>query len=82
MELSHQVRGGEQKYFIYVILHSKDARNKRIFEMWLACHTQEEIAEKENLSEEAVRKIISQQTAELPKVGKTYAEHLIDFDYV
>lgn len=35
---------------------------------------------KADLSEEAVRKIISQQTADLPKVGKPYAEHLVDFD--
>lgn len=58
---------------------SKDARNKRIFESWLSCHTDAEIASDVDLSEEGVRKI-TQQSAELPEVGKSSAAHLIDFE--
>jgi len=57
---------------------SKDARNKRIFELWLACYTDAEIAAQTDLSEEGVRKI-TQQMADLPEVGKTAAAHLTDF---
>ena len=49
-------------------------------DVWLACHTQQEIAEAESLSEEGVRKVISQQTADLPKMGKAAAEHATDFE--
>jgi len=58
---------------------SKDARNKRIFDMWLACHTDADIAGAVDLSEEGVRKI-TQQMAELPEVGKPPASHLSDFE--
>ncbi len=58
---------------------SKDARNKRIFDMWLSCHTDADIAGAVDLSEEGVRKI-TQQMAELPEVGKPPASHLSDFE--
>ncbi len=58
---------------------SKEARNKRIFDMWMACHTQEDIAEKENVTHQAVDKIL-QQMEELPEVAKPIANHLVDFE--
>lgn len=58
---------------------SKESRNKRIFEMWLACHTDAEIASAVDLSEEGVRKL-TQQMADLPDVGKSAAAHQVDFD--
>jgi len=61
---------------------AKDARNRRIFELWLACHTQQEIAEAVGLTEEGVR-LVTQETASLPKLGKSdkaAAEHATGFD--
>ncbi|MDP2652477.1 MAG: ParB/RepB/Spo0J family partition protein [Candidatus Omnitrophota bacterium] len=48
---------------------SREARNKRIFDLWMACYTQEEIGEKENLSHQAVD-LILQEMADLPKLAK------------
>ena len=50
--------------------------------MWMACYTQEEIAEGEGISEEAVRQI-TQEIPNLEKLGKAdkaLAEHAVDFD--
>ena len=58
---------------------SKDARNKRIFDLWLSCHTQEEIAERENVDQHTVRDILGKM-AELPETLKPIANHLVDFD--
>lgn len=58
---------------------AKEARDKRIFDMWLACHTQEDIAEAVGLTDRGVAKIITKQTAELPKVRKPHADHLVEF---
>jgi len=52
---------------------------KRIFELWLACHTQEEIAKREGVSQQAIGTIL-QEMAELPKSDKAAADHLTDFD--
>ena len=38
---------------------AKEARNKRIFDLWLACYTQEEIAERESVSRKAVSDIVT-----------------------
>ena len=60
---------------------SKEARNKRIFDMWMACYTQEEIGEKEGIAKSAVNEICSEMAA-LPKLNKSdksYAEHATDF---
>ncbi len=48
---------------------AKEARNKRIFAAWLACHTQEEIGEREGVSHPAVNAILSEM-ADLPKLTK------------
>jgi len=58
---------------------AKEARNKRIFDMWLACYTGVEIAEANNLSEKEVGKIVSDLSAELPKGQKADSEHATDF---
>ena len=61
---------------------SKEARDKRIFAMWLACRTQDEIAETENITKQAVS-LICQEMADLPKLDKpslSAASHTTDFD--
>ena len=53
---------------------AKEARNKRIFEMWLACWTLEEIAKFEDMAKEI---------ATLPKLNKLQqaaADHATDFE--
>ena len=42
--------------------------------MWLACHTQEEIAEVLNTTHTTVQNVL-QEMADLPKVAKPSAEH-------
>ena len=58
---------------------SKEARDKRIFDLWLACWTQDEIAAAVGVTKETVS-TICQKTAELPKSDKSSAEHATDFD--
>jgi len=58
---------------------AKEARNKRIFDLWLACYTQEEIAERENVDQHTVRDILGKM-ADLPESLKPAASHLTDFD--
>ena len=61
---------------------AKEARNKRIFEMWLACRTQEEIAEAENVA----RTLITGMADDFVNFGnladsdKAAASHATDFD--
>jgi hypothetical protein len=52
--------------------------HRRIFEMWLACHTQEEIAEAVGCSQGEVAKSIP--NGELAEQNKPAASHLTDFD--
>jgi transcriptional regulator with XRE-family HTH domain len=58
---------------------SKEARNKRIFDLWLACHTQEEIAEAVGISKMEVSRTCNEM-AELPESYKPIAAHQVDFD--
>jgi len=59
---------------------SKDARNKRIFELWLACYTQDEIAEAVGCSQSEVAKSIPNgDIAEWNKSDAPAASHLTDF---
>ena len=61
---------------------SKDARNKRIFELWMACYSNEEIASVCGCDEKTVRTVIG-ESAELPKLRKdeqASAEHATDFE--
>jgi DNA-binding CsgD family transcriptional regulator len=57
----------------------KTARNRRIFEMWMACYTQEEIAERENVNKDTVNEIC-REMANSPKSDKALAEHAVNFD--
>ena len=59
---------------------AKEARNRRIFDMWMACATQDEIAEACDCSETAVRETISAQSADLPKARKAEFERAVDFE--
>jgi len=60
---------------------AKEARNKRIFDMWLACHEQKEIAEMVGETPARVNQIV----AELPKLDslskqdQSSADHATDF---
>jgi hypothetical protein len=61
---------------------SKEARDRRIFELWMRCHTQEEIAEVVGC-EVGVIKMLWSKTAGLPSLTKpqqSQAEHATDFD--
>jgi DNA-binding CsgD family transcriptional regulator len=60
---------------------SKEKRNKRIADLWLACHTNEEIGKLCGCDEKTVRTIIG-ESADLPKLRKddvAAAEHATDF---
>ncbi|MFH1635803.1 MAG: DNA methyltransferase [Chloroflexota bacterium] len=58
---------------------SKVARNRRIFDLWLACYTQEEIAKETDVSKMEVSRICNEM-ADLPESYKPAASHLTDFD--
>jgi hypothetical protein len=50
--------------------------------MWMACYTQEEIAEREEIPRSTVEAILTEM-AELPKLSKSdlaLAEHAVDFE--
>lgn len=60
---------------------SKEARGKRIFDMWLACASQQEIADALDISQGEVAKIIPNgKPAEWNKVDQANADHATDFD--
>jgi hypothetical protein len=58
---------------------SKESRDRRIFDMWMACYTQEEIAENSGCDQDTVSAIV-RKSAELPESVKPAASHLVDFD--
>jgi hypothetical protein len=61
---------------------SEETRNRRIFDMWMACYSNVEIASREGIDEKAVRDIIGEM-ADLPKLRRSdlaAAEHAVDFD--
>jgi len=57
---------------------SKDARNKRIFDLWLACYTQQEIADAVGVHKDTVNEIC-RNSADLPESDKPAANHHADF---
>lgn len=60
---------------------AKDARNRRIFEMWLACYSTDEISEATGASKADVSGVCSKM-ADLPNLNKpdqSSAEHATDF---
>jgi DNA methylase/ParB-like nuclease domain len=54
---------------------SKATRNKRIFQLWLACWTQEEIAEQEGISVQPVKDVLSDIFPDLEKNLKPIVLH-------
>ena len=58
---------------------SKEARDRKIFDLWLACWGHEEIGSEVGLTSQAVGHVLKEM-AELPKVSKPAAEHTTDFD--
>lgn len=58
---------------------AKEARNRRIFEMHMACYTQEDIADTCGVNKDTVSEIC-RKMADLPKSDKSLAEHATDFD--
>jgi hypothetical protein len=61
---------------------AKAARDRRIFDLWLACWTNEEIGEACGCDEKTVRSVIG-ETAGLPNLrqpDRAAAEHAVDFD--
>jgi len=58
---------------------SRDARDKRIFDLWLACHTQEEIADRLDCDRYDVDNFL-RKSADLPEYAKPAANHQIDFE--
>jgi hypothetical protein len=61
---------------------AKDARDRRIFDMWMACHADKEIGEAVDLTGRAVA-MITEEMADLPRLPKpaqSAASHSTDFD--
>lgn len=64
---------------------AKEARNKRIFEMWLACYTQQEIADALGCDRVEVTRLIDSfvhngESSVLNKTEVAAAEHATDFE--
>jgi len=61
---------------------SKEARNRRIFDMWLACHTQQEIAEAVGVERSTLANDVVQfgKLANLDKSAQSLATHATDFE--
>ncbi len=61
---------------------AKEARNKRIFDLWLACWTQQEIADAVGMDRDSINKSFGDfgKVADLPKTDQANAEHAVDFD--
>lgn len=61
---------------------AKEARSKRIFDLWMQCYSTDEIAEKENVAKSEVSTTCSKM-ADLPNLNKSdqsAAEHATDFE--
>jgi hypothetical protein len=59
---------------------AKEARDRRIFDLWLACHTGAEIAEREDCDEKTVGNVVSGISEHLPDFQKAAAAHATDFE--
>lgn len=57
----------------------KERRDKKILNMWLTCHTHEEIADIVGLSRSQVGEILM-ESAKLPKSAEAASNHLVDFE--
>lgn len=71
-----------RKWFERIDKDSKDARDKRIFNLWMACYTQEEIAEREGMTQEGVRDVLAKLSdfGNLAENAKAVANHATDFE--
>ncbi len=58
---------------------SKAKRDRRIVELWMACHSTDEIAKEVDVGKADVSKVCS-ELEELPISNKPAAEHAVDFD--
>jgi DNA methylase/ParB/Sulfiredoxin domain len=60
---------------------ANDARNKRIFDKWLSCWTQQEIADDEGTSHQTVMRLVQDfvQDGKLSGMDKANADHAADF---
>jgi hypothetical protein len=58
---------------------SKEARNRQIFELWLACHSERYIAEIVGCDHDTVSEVW-RKSAGLPESAKPAASHIVDFD--
>lgn len=84
-ELAHLLSVSERTIREWVSRIDKDtraARNKRIFEMWLACHTQAEIASALDCSRDEVRGQVEGfgEIGSLAETPKAAANHATEFD--
>lgn len=60
---------------------AKEARDQRIFDMWMACHTQAEVSGEVGVSQQEVSRRFTQNgnVAELSKPAQAAATHATDF---
>jgi ParB-like nuclease domain len=58
---------------------AKEARNRRIFDLWMACYTLEQIAERVAVHKDTVSEVC-RNLAELPESDKPAAAHHTDFE--
>jgi len=59
---------------------AKGARDRRIFDLWLACWTHEEIADEIGIEKQRVGEVICPDPANRPKADKAAADHATDFE--
>jgi len=76
-DLAFTNSGNRRGWLSRIDKDSKEARDKRIFELWMACWTQDAIAEAEGVSQKEVS-LVLEEMAELPKGIKPITEHLTD----
>lgn len=70
-----------QEWLSRIDKDAKEARNRRIFELWLACWTDEEIGKSVGLTSQAVGQVLKESVDVrlLSKVEQATAEHATDF---
>ena len=59
---------------------AKEARNHRIFDLWMACCTLEEIADAVGETKQRVSDVVCPDLAKLPKTDQSAADHATDFN--
>lgn len=71
-----------QRWLSRIDKDTKEAREKKIFSMWMACHTQQEIADTIGIAQQTVAGEIADFTeiGQLSESGKAAANHATDFE--